>query len=118
MTVTVSALMAKAICPTSPIKANTNTTIKGAHSGKIKNNGETNIVVNVTVGIRDSEGHTNTNTDPIPLQAGEEKSFSYDTPLLVSYQKLGIKTVTATTVVASSPPSSATGTCAITVINA
>jgi len=97
MSININNLRAVANCPAGSVPKNTNTTIKGAHSGTIKNTGGASVTCQITVSIRDSDNHLNTNTIPFDVDAGQERTFNYELPLLVSYAAAGQKTVTART---------------------
>jgi hypothetical protein len=117
MSVTISNLQAVAHCPPGSVPRGTDTTIKGVHSGKIKNNGAASVTCRVNVSIRDSDNHLNNNTDPFDVDAGQERSFNYETPLRVSYDNAGQKTVTARTAVdCGGQSNAATSTCNFQVV--
>jgi hypothetical protein len=116
MVIIISNLRAVAQCPSGTVPKNTNTTIKGIHNGKIKNTGAASVTCQITVSIRDSDNHSNSNTIPFDVDAAQERTFRYETPLLVSYSSAGQKTVTARTAVTGGGQSdSATGTCSFPV---
>lgn len=115
MPASIENLKASAVCSSSSVKVNQNMEIKGVHTGLVKNTGQASISGTITVSIKDDDGHGNSNSLPFDVDAGDSYPFSYETPILVSYQKVGKKTATATTVVKAGDDKSASGTCAVEV---
>jgi len=93
--VSVTNVTARARCPSGPIHIDQDVQFDGDFVVSAKNSGAASATVTVKLTVRDSDGHSKTDTEYFGVDAGGQETKNYTSFLTASYDAAGRKTVTA-----------------------